>query len=829
MFFGLPAMPTILLNIILSFFRDRSVAVRGSDKVAVFTPMYNEREGARRCLNSLLDQTCLPDHLIVSINGGSDSTYGVVASTLLRRGFERSSQRLDASLDAGIDTWVHPERNSSVTVLDYYQQVSKSESVNNIVKYDLSDADRILVTDGDTVFHQDFIKILRDHYYRLTLKEGVDGKSAVLEDFALQSGTVTSYVPKGASWVGRLISLARSAEYAFGGVLRRGQSRMLGDSALFGYSRLYTVVGCGFVVRRDLLPLPSDTKTEDHDLTLKGQNITSIRTRVSAHDLRASGFRAVVEGREVPLEQLLEGVDKVEFRCGGNARFIESALMKTQDPPHLDGYFNQIERWHGGAQQNALKRIGQALRPNVAFTVWAAIFENLLSILLWVGLVTGVALHIGNPTLGFSFSQVLLMMLVDLGIVGVLSNIGLYRYYRAAGRSRVLSGVLSLAHGSLALLPYMMFRYLNVLAYLVSAIQVVPGYLWRQRKVWRADESAWERPTVRRRTLTQRLMPVGMVVGSLAMVGLVQVAPMLNPVNVEAWQLTHRSEKVDIEPYVTRVAAVSLQPTQVGPSTALEHSHYCDPTFTPYVADAQGSMGARGDASAYRPLSRWEMVAFVRFAPLIGYFDSAVKAYDVPANLLLRILLNESYLDPLAEGPTDDYGLSQQTSDSLTLLRAIAEDEQHRHYNGRLFADAFSVYNVDFSICAGAAKLAWALTQPEATSDQRAYALYINPIDSIRNGEMSDIHRELTDSMMRLVPLANVIENAFAAHAQDPTSLAPRDQQVMAIVDAVRDRRIGLEQAYRQAYDLAVRHDLPDEDFYRRLFAEYFAQTLASR
>ncbi|HNR00518.1 MAG TPA: hypothetical protein PKN52_10970, partial [Trueperaceae bacterium] len=48
-------------------------------------------------------------------------------------------------------------------------------------------------------------------------------------------------------------------------------------------------------------------------------------------------------------------------------------------------------------------------------------------------------------------------------------------------------------------------------------------------------------------------------------------------------------------------------------------------------------------AEGYQPLSAWGLLVLARLAPLVANIEEASTAYDVPPDLLLRILINESY------------------------------------------------------------------------------------------------------------------------------------------------------------------------------------------
>jgi cellulose synthase/poly-beta-1,6-N-acetylglucosamine synthase-like glycosyltransferase len=183
---GLAVMPSILGNTFLSLLPDRTYAVRSNDSLAVICPMYNEEKGAAQAISSLLEQDSLPDHLIVSINGGIDATYEVVSRVLMDRGFTQSSFDAITHIGAGLEEWYSPDYALRLSIAVYSRKVSKSESINNLVEY-VVPSDRILVMDGDTILHPGFVRALRDNFYRLRVKRIGKRKSFILEDFALQS------------------------------------------------------------------------------------------------------------------------------------------------------------------------------------------------------------------------------------------------------------------------------------------------------------------------------------------------------------------------------------------------------------------------------------------------------------------------------------------------------------------------------------------------------------------------------------------------------------------------------------------------------------------
>ncbi len=914
-FFGLSAMPTTLLNSIFAALPDRSMPVRGPDRLAVVSPMYNEERGARRALGSLLSQRPLPDELAVSINGATDGTYRVVIATLEAFGFQRLSSEHATALPATLERWHRPGHAMAVFVVVYGQQTAKSEAINNLVASGILRAERVLLVDGDTVFDRGFIAALERNFYRLRWQDD----EAVLEDYAVQSGAVTSFVPPGASHTQRLISAGRAAEYAFSGVLRRGQVRIFGRGAVWGATRLYTVVGCGFAVRRDQLPMPPDTLTEDHDLTLAVQSSPRTVERLTAPELTRRGFRLVVEGKEVPFEAAFDREDRIELRHGGNARYVGDALMHTEDPAHVGGFLRQIERWHSGGIENVLKRLfggpsQRAITPNVRFTLIAAQIENLLGLLLL--LVVPVLLGLG--VVGALAARdvvwgLALWVVLDLAAMGLMSFSGFYVQARDRRHGRWGAARRALGRTVRSWLPFMLLRVANPVSFVAAASRVVPAFVRRWRDLRQQPETrtsgvSWERPTTRTvdpRTLGVAATMVTSLVGIF--VGVMALVPGLSVEQLATQQLLERAVHVDMAQHaalplgtlaripdpryeagtmvtpplfkasivlplagtgkplgalpsssastsvpvrvVLKVPAavalvgprpggvsgsISSSPTSIGsgssvptpPSSGAGVSVYCRPAFVRHpLATPQPLPGA---AANYRPLNHFELLMLGRLAPIEPFVEEAATAYHVPVRFLLQVLINESYLNPLAVGETGDKGLSQMTSDALTLVRAISEDPSSPYYNPHLVDQRFNVFDPDFSICAGAAKLAWAMAKPAVTNQKMAYALYINPVYGLtRNGVINGKLQAPVDAMVRLGPLVDALGSAYHAYRNDPASVAPAERALIGVSTAVAQGTLGLPAAYRQSRAVVTEHGVDDRPLYDAVIQRLFAGTRA--
>jgi cellulose synthase/poly-beta-1,6-N-acetylglucosamine synthase-like glycosyltransferase len=835
---GIVVMPTTLLNAALGLVRDRSLPVRGPDRLTAVVPMFDEEQGAARALVSLLGQREPVDRVVVSINGGSDRTPVVVADTLAAAGYVCVGGGTWGPASVPIRRWYGEAPRPPVIVLHHPRPVSKADGINLVVEGGLAPTERVLVMDGDTILDAGFVAAIRDGFYRLRRERRGAGTRLVLEDVAVQSGAVTSLAPSGPGAAARLVSAARSAEYAFATLVRRGQSTRLGGGPTFGASRLYTVVGCGFVARRAAFPIPSDTQTEDHDFTLHVQDGASDTRSVDVSALHARGFRVVVDGRPRPLRDLTED-EAIAYRTTADARFEAAATMATEDPPRLSAYVGQIERWIGGGLENGLKRVvdparRRTLAPNVRFAVLSAQLENLAGMLLFLALPA--VLGLWWPWAGPEAVArgVAAWLLADAATTGTLVVAGAYLQERAGGRRRWASAWTALRKAAIGIGPLLLLRPLNAVAYATAATRVVPRFVLRSL----AEPSVnvtWERPRAIRRTLRTRTAGVGSVMVTLAFSGFVasaHVAAEGRPVDRQAWRHLHASPRMELAahaslpivglarrewPPATAAAGIwvwaeaqaEAEPAPTGPSA------YCSPSV---VAGAAGVPRRLHDgAPAYQPLSPWGRLTLARLAPIGALVEEAATAYDLEPALLLQLLLNESYLDPLAVGPTDDVGLSQVTADALTLLRSISSTRASPFANPWLFADGFSAYDPDFSICAGAAKLAWARHLPFGSDDEVAYARYINPLRGVVDGRVSDRHRPLVDAFVAVRPMVDALAGAIGAYRDDPMRVTTAERALLDVFHGVGAEVLRVEDAYRQTAALTGELGIRDAGFYERV------------
>lgn len=829
---GLMAMPTVLLNAALSLVRERGIVAVGPDRLAAFAPMFDEEAGAGRAIRSLLEQTEPLDELVLSINGGTDGTPEVVARTLAELGFEAWDGGSRA--DGHLTRWRKAGCSTAVEVVRYLKPTAKARSLNRAVESGLISAERVLVVDGDTVLSPRFAAEMRRSFYRLRYARTPDGRHGyVLEDSSLQTGAVRSL--PGTSLQSRLISAGRDAEYAFSAVVRRGQCARVGDGRLLGRSRLFTVVGCGFVASRETLPMPDDTLTEDHDLTLCAQNAEEREERSTAGDLDVSGHRLLVNGRERPLAAIIGPRTPVTVRRTSTARFVQGAVMRTEDPPRLGGFMRQVERWNGGGLENALKRLAPLrtgkLRANVAFTVASAQVENLVGLFLALLLPALLGVRYALPSVEMPAA----VLAAWLGIDVLASLLIVLAGARRLGDPWVRA-VLVAVRG---VVPLLLMRALGALSYVTAATRVLPTFVASSLKRRSGDvivymQRTWTRP--RAAVASAVHLRTAGVAASVLLVGLVVFVGFAHLARVyigshDTWRYVYGSPRLDQQDFELlpvsdirpALEVVSSEPPRNAPSHDWV-SPYCPPSAVAGWSEGEGDDQRAGLTSdrQYQPLSPWGILMLGRLTPLLTHLEEAALAYGIDPAFLLQVLLNESYLDPLARGPTNDVGLAQLTSDALTLIAAVSSEAGNPLRNEALFAGAASAFDPEFSLCAGAAKLAWAVDQPGGGDPRIAYARYINPFHGVKNGTVASTHLEPVEAMVQLSDLVQLLAAVVEEYRADPARVTPQELQMLVLADEVRGGYLSVRDAYAEVADMISAFRIDDRAFYSAVLNDLY-------
>jgi cellulose synthase/poly-beta-1,6-N-acetylglucosamine synthase-like glycosyltransferase len=867
---GYAAMPTTLLNAVLGSTREGEAVVRGPDRLAVVSPMFEEEAGAGPALRSLLVQSRVPDEVAVSVNGGRDRTAEVVAATLREAGYRRADHEPMRGCDAVVDRWAPPSGLPPVVVATHARPTSKSDGINAVLAAGLLSAERILVVDGDTRFHPDFVRALRDGFYRLRRERRGGRTRFVVEDVAIQSGAVDSLPPGPGRPIAGLVSRARAADYALAALLRSGQTRRPGGDRVFGATRLFTAVGCGFAARREAFPMPSDTWTEDHDFSLRVQNAPDEEASLDPRSLHDRGLRVVVDGAERSPLEVFDRHDEVVLRRSSGARFVEGARMSTEDPTSLTGYLRQVERWHGGGVENALKRVATPgtwgrQRPNVRFAVLAGQLENVLGLLLLLALPFALGLHTGAPGVGGIGPAGLAAWLgFDLVATGLLVFLGARRLSAARASSRGGRWRPAIRTVTRGVAPLLLLRPLNVVALVAATLHVVPAFVRANRGAGRPSR-VWTRPRAAAAGGPWRFVVLGVALVAVAgssFEATRQWAQLTWPDDRTVQRLLIDAPTIDLDDHrhlpprrpgpdgpsppeggpsaepvpaprlpsaargvLDRLGGLFLLPVgaraQDPPRPTPELSRFCPPSVLPAPAGEPRRLNSSVDDG---PLGPWGLLLLARLAPLLPHLEEAATAYDVPADLLLQVLLNESYLDPLAVGPTDDLGISQMTTDSLTMLGALAHDPASRFANPSLFPPGFSAFDPDFSICAGAAMLAWSRSQPGGGDAAIAYARYVNPRHGVRRDRVSDRHRPLVEAFEALAPTVRSLAAAVARFREDPAAASAAERELLEVAREVAEGRIAVADAYARVATRAAELGIDDLAFYREVLARLYGR-----
>jgi Transglycosylase SLT domain len=436
--------------------------------------------------------------------------------------------------------------------------------------------------------------------------------------------------------------------------------------------------------------------------------------------------------------------------------------------------------------------------------------------------------------LGLSSTALGMWFGLDLLITMLLVVYGFYRFHRAEGANRLMAFPHAVLSSLRTTLPFIVLRYINPFTYVASATRVLPTFLFRRKKNTQEKGVVWERTSVRRRTRTGAVFLWNIAFFTIGTIAVANIAPLLNPINQEAWRLTYQRSFVNLHdhdylPFMVPEQQLEQQQLAGGSAPSSEPVHiatlsrYCDPSFTKLTSNTPRTFEGNSDDYLYK--GRWHLRTLARLAPLIPYIESASTAYDIPPELLVRIFLNESDLDPLAVGPTQDIGLSQVTSDALTLLKSLSTDEKGRFYNPHLFAKTFSVFDPDFSVCAGAAKLSWAMQQPGVDTDQEAYALYINPVTGLMHGSISAEHKILTEQIVKLEDMAKTLADTIAAYRHAPSKLSNTERDLLTASEKFAKGELTLEQTYQKVYSIVQSNGINDNDIYQKFLTSYFGET----
>jgi len=479
----MPTTPVTLTHIILGFFRlGRTIypIIAPYEKLSVIIPVYNEQEGIIDTLKAVLNQTELPQQIIISDNGSQDKTCLVVDRFLMAKGYNlrKIFDKCNSRLRIG-----QYEKNNApiITFLQYKDQTSKAESINQIQKYKLIKGCRTLTIDSDTILHPKFIERMNENWYTLHILKN----RAIIIRSEVLGATV---LPKKNRKIGiqeRIIAMAREAEYTFGQILVRSGQNL---------TALYVAPGCGFMCRTNKLIMPNRTVTEDLELTQTIQSKRKI-SRLSKSTLEKfilENFQLKINSHLIPLVQFLEKFDKPIYFSQNNATYVDSAFMYTQDPINFKGLSTQVGRWSAGFHE-VLFLQGKNFKKGskkLLFTIYGAKFEGITSSLIFLVLPSLILVKIISGY-GVSLNYIGLFYLFDalVQISGII--LSTYRRNRLQEKSKLDSLKYSFLTSIPNFFSLYILRFIQSAQFLGSYIKTIWETRVQKKTTWKSN---WERP-----------------------------------------------------------------------------------------------------------------------------------------------------------------------------------------------------------------------------------------------------------------------------------------------------------------------------------------------
>jgi len=479
----LPTTPVTLTHIILGLLRLRKTTysiIAPYEKLSVIIPVYNEQEGIIETLQAILNQTEPPYQIIISDNGSHDKTCRVMDRFLLEKGY--ISREIFDQCNHRLRTGQYEKSNAPIiTFIQHKDQTSKADSINEIQKYKLIKGSRTLTIDSDTILHCKFIERMNENWYILHISRN----KAVISRAEILGATMLPKKNHKVGIQGRIIAMAREAEYTFGQILVRSGQNL---------TALYVAPGCGFMCRTDKLIMPNRTVTEDLELTQTIQSQRKVKKldKSLLEKFITENFQLKMNNHLIPLVQFLEKFDKPIYFSQNNATYVDSAFMYTQDPINFKGLFTQVGRWSAGFHGVLFLQGKNFKRGNkrLLFTIYGAKFEGITSSMIFLALPGLILIKIISGY-GVSLNYIGLFYLFDalVQIFGII--LSTYRRNRLQEKSKLDS----LKYSFLTSIPNFFSLYI---LRLIQSAQFLGSYLktiWetrvQEKTTWKSN---WERP-----------------------------------------------------------------------------------------------------------------------------------------------------------------------------------------------------------------------------------------------------------------------------------------------------------------------------------------------
>ncbi len=489
----IPISPVTSSHLFLSLFskRGRYTLINPEEKIGVLITVFNEGESIKETLNSVLHQSYPPNLVIVSEHGSTDNSRKCIEEHL-------SANKYDILKDFSSKEFkeVSLYRNATkpkILLAVGKKRMSKAEGVNALKEEGFVNwVDWIITIDSDTILSPNFLEELQKNVYKIRIVN----KEIVITQNTILGAVVMPRENKKAGLIEKLIAKAREAEYAFGQILiRSGQN----------WTALYVAPGCGFMCWTEKYHFPNKTVTEDLELTQtvqsKSEKFEISRPKISEFSKEMNNFQVIVgdnlnRKNRIPFDEFVHF-----FRLGGKANkisikynhayFVSNAIMYTQEPHSLKSLVMQLDRWTRGFHQiMSLKSKQFRKRKKLAWTVYGARYEGLLSSLIYLGIPLFLFLYL---LFGFGIKPKYLVtfLAADFLIQYTLVLIAIYRRFRIEGKRKIF--LKAVKNAALDMIPWYILRGFNSFQFLKTFIATSIDTKIKKIQNW-SKNALWERP-----------------------------------------------------------------------------------------------------------------------------------------------------------------------------------------------------------------------------------------------------------------------------------------------------------------------------------------------
>ncbi|HUT96273.1 MAG TPA: glycosyltransferase family 2 protein [Candidatus Paceibacterota bacterium] len=488
-----PLSPVTLTHTVLSFFVKKNGyrLINPKEKIGVLITVYNEGSGIKETLSAVLRQTLLPSIIVVSEHGSTDKTMQSIQDYLWAYKYNIISASSQNPCFKEIILYKNTIKPPTLLAVGK-KRMSKAEGINALKNQGLLDCvDWIVTIDSDTILDAHFLEEFRNNMYKLRVSK----KRLVITQNTILGAVVMPKKNGQSKFVEKFIARARTAEYSFGQILvRTGQN----------FTALYVAPGCGFMCKTKEYYFPNKTVTEDLELTLTVQS-NSGKFRVAKQKIIELGkefkdFEVLITHRNKQTQRMLfdqfvqlfykRGGQEIIFRYN-KAFFVKEAIMYTQEPTNLKSLANQLDRWTRGFHQvMALKSGCFRRRAGVAWTVYGAKYEGLLSSLIYLGIPLSLITYL---LFGFGLKPKYFatFFLVDFVIQYCLVIIAIYKKLRIERSDKAF--LKAVKESMLNMLPWYFLRAMNSVQFLKTFVGTIIDTKFKGIRDW-SKNAIWERP-----------------------------------------------------------------------------------------------------------------------------------------------------------------------------------------------------------------------------------------------------------------------------------------------------------------------------------------------